>query len=140
MKLKVEKTCEGAKLPTRAHETDAGYDFYTPGRAIVLPHSRALLRTGVKIAVPDGMAMILKEKSGITLQHGLQLGAGVVDCAYRGEVKVLYYNPTDTLVEFAAGDKIVQGLLVNVNALEVEEAILDSTERNEGGFGSTGVQ
>lgn len=137
--FRVEKMSPEAKLPTIAHASDAGYDFYCLGRGVVRAHKKGLLRTGVKVAVPEGHALILKEKSGISLKTDLHLKAGVIDAGFRAEVKVVYYNAGDEDFFFEAGDKLVQGIVIPVYTMPIVEDILESTERNEGGFGSTGV-
>ena len=143
---------EGAILPTRAHETDAGLDLYTPVDVIV-PESTALLMggklfpvdigyatidTGVHVEIPKGYVGLIKSKSGLMVKHGLTAD-GTIDSGYVGSIRVKLFNHTSVSYEFKAGDKIAQLVLLPIITpdLEVVDS-LEDTERGTGGFGSTG--
>ena len=139
---------EGAILPTRAHETDAGLDLYTP---VYMEVSRcrwnptegivvgsATIDTGVHVEIPKGYVGFIKSKSGLNVKHGLT-AEGVIDCGYTGSIVVKLYNHTPQQYHFKAGDKIAQLVLLPIITpdLEVVDS-LEETDRGTGGFGSTG--
>lgn len=134
------------KLPVRAHETDAGIDFFVPNdfTAVTLkPGEDAVIPAGIKVIVPRGYALVYMGKSGVCTKQRLAVGASVVDSDYRGEVHLHLYNAGTKDVEILPGAKIIQGLLLPVGLGPVteiteEEYNLDTTERGTGGFGSTG--
>lgn len=144
MKLKV-KLDPGAKMPTRAHETDAGFDLYSPVDAYVRAfrgnygqECSATIDTGVHIEIPRGYAGLLKSKSGLNVKNGLT-NEGVIDAGYTGSIVVKLYNHGVEPVYIRAGQKISQLLLVPVFTPELELVDeLEETERGDGGFGSTG--
>jgi dUTP pyrophosphatase len=140
---------EGAILPTRAHETDAGLDLYTPDDVVVVGSSSdvwdevadigsATIDTGVHVEIPKGYVGFIKSKSGLNVKHGLT-AEGVIDCGYTGSIVVKLYNHTSNDYRFKAGDKIAQLVLLPIITpnLEVVDS-LEDTERGTGGFGSTG--
>lgn len=139
-------TTRDVKSPNRAHETDAGIDFFVPNdfEAVTLkPGEDVLIPSGVKVIVPRGFAMIFKEKSGVAVKKKLTCGASVVDSDYRGEVHLHLFNNGTVDQTIMPGDKIVQGVVVPVSLCELElvsedDYAMDSTKRGEGGFGSTG--
>ena len=136
------------KTPVRAHNTDAGIDFFVPNdfEAITLEKGEDIsISSGIKVIVPHGYALIFKEKSGVALNKKLAIGACVVDSDYRGVVHLHVYNFGNSSITIEPGDKLVQGLLVPVSLEEIEEISEDEynkneTERGEGGFGSSGTK
>lgn len=132
----------GARVPSRAHADDAGLDLCAVEDAVIPPLGRALIGTGVAIAIPAGTAGMVCPRSGLAVRHGITVlnGPGIVDAGYRGEIKVPLHN-TDPEQSFPvrAGDRIAQLVIVPVLApdLEIVES-LDETERATGGFGSSG--
>ena len=128
----------GAYLPERAHELDAGYDLRSPIRAYVPPYSSAVIDTGVHIEIPEGYVGMLKSKSGLNVKHDIT-SEGVIDSGYTGSICVKLYNHGQNAYEVNKGDKISQLVIMPIftPALELVEC-LDSTERGNGGFGSTG--
>ena len=128
----------GAFPPTHGHKSDAGYDLRTPSPFNVKAHSSATIDTGVHIAIPDGYVGILKSKSGLNVKHGI-IGTGTIDAGYTGSIVVKLYNLSDEDYQFYAGDKIIQIVFYPIVTPElVLVNSLDSTERGENGFGSTG--
>lgn len=95
----------GAKMPTRAHETDAGLDLYSREDCIVEAKESATFDTGVHIAIPNGFAGFLKSKSGLNVKHGL-ISDGVIDAGYTGSIVVKLYNLSGYDYKIKAGDKI----------------------------------
>lgn len=133
-----------AQLPSYAKPGDAGADLRANEDVTVYAGGgRALVSTGVAIAIPDGYAGLVQPRSGLALKHGVTVlnSPGLIDSGYRGELKVLLINtdPTDDF-EVVRGERVAQLVLQRVE--EAEFAVVDelpSTERGDGGFGSTGV-
>jgi len=143
LKVKVTRLRKDIPLPQYRHQGDAGVDLLNAGEKISLkPQERALIPTGIKVAVPSGYELQIRPRSGLAINKGLTVlnTPGTVDSGYRGEVKVIIFNtsPKDT-VEIEKGERIAQAVLNKVEPIEWEECEgLDETRRNEGGFGSTG--
>ncbi len=136
--LKVKRLNESAKLPTRAHPTDAGLDLYALQHT--LEDAVYLVSTGISIAIPDGYVGLVWDKSGIVTNTGLHVVAGVIDSSYRGEVKVAIVNLSNKNRVIKVGQKIAQLLIVPIITPNVEEVKeLDETDRGINGFGSTGI-
>ena len=143
MELKVQFVREGIPVPSYAHPGDAGLDLYAAEEVTLKPFERALVPTGIKVAIPEGYAGFVQPKSGLALKHGLSIvnTPGLIDAGYRGEVGVILINfdPVETIT-IAKGQKIAQLVIQrveNVTVSVVDE--LDDTTRGEGGFGSTGM-
>ena len=154
MNIRMLKMREDAKLPLRAHKADAGMDlFYCPngerndiierdGLAIT-PRESKLIPTGLKVEVPHGHMLEIKNKSGVAYKRQLIVGACVIDPGYDGEVYVNLHNLGLNTQYLHPGDKIAQGVLIPIVHCEIEEVFdtgilnIDST-RGSGGFGSTG--
>ena len=133
---------DGARLPTRARDGDAGLDLHAVEPASLPPGERATVPTGIAIEVPPAHAGLVLPRSGLAARHGIALvnAPGLIDPGYRGEVRVLLLN-TDRAeaFEIEPGDRIAQLLLVPFARAEpVEAAALAASARGEGGFGSTG--
>jgi dUTP pyrophosphatase len=131
-----------AVLPERAHPGDAGFDLRSIEDVEVGPGERAMVRTGIAVAIPDGHAGLVLPRSGLASKHGLTLAnaPGLIDSGYRGEVicSVVNLDPHES-VKIARGDRIAQLVVVEVPGLRpgwVEQ--LPPSSRGESGFGSTG--
>jgi dUTP pyrophosphatase len=131
-----------AKVPSRAHDGDAGLDLYAAETATIAPGARASVATGVAVEIPAGCAGLVLPRSGLAARHGIALvnAPGLIDCGYRGEIRVLLLN-TDRREPFqvTSGDRIAQLLVtpvVEAEVVEVQE--LTASARGEGGFGSSG--
>jgi dUTP diphosphatase len=138
----VSKLMEGALLPTRAHEEDAGLDLYASEAAHIGPGERWGVGTGIAVEIPDGHAGLVLPRSGLAREHGISLvnSPGLIDCGYRGEVRVLLLNtdPAETF-RVAAGDRIAQLVIAPVVLTEpIEAAGIAESARGDGGFGSSG--
>jgi dUTP pyrophosphatase len=133
-----------AVLPARAHPADAGLDLRSAVDVEVAPGERALVPTGVAVAIPDGHAGLVLPRSGLASKHGLTMAnaPGLIDAGYRGEVICAVVNlDLTTPVKIGRGDRIAQLVLVAVPELAAEWVDeLPPTTRGEGGFGSTGAQ
>ena len=131
------------ELPCYAYEGDAGLDLRANEDVTIAPHERALIPTGLAIALPDGYAGFVQPRSGMALKRGLSIAntPGLIDAHYRGELKVIAVNldPHDT-IHIERGERIAQLVIQAVpvvRLVEVDE--LDETDRGAGGFGSSGV-
>ena len=157
MELEVYKIRAGAKLPVRAHTLDAGMDlFYCPdstkssdcfwepeGEYRIPPGESCLVPTGLKIIVPMGHMLEIKNKSGIAHKQKLLVGACVVDTGYTGEIYVNLHNIGGHTKTINPGQKIAQAVLVPISICGIRETGTDPAEQNtnrgSGGFGSTGL-
>jgi len=140
MSLKVKKLSPDAKLPTRGSEGAAGYDLQSIESCVILPGNRAVVSTGLSLELPPGVYGRIAPRSGLAVKHGIQVGAGVVDADYRGEVKVVLFNhDKEASYMIKPGYRIAQLILERCETPEVEEIFETSnTSRDQGGFGSTG--
>jgi dUTP pyrophosphatase len=138
----IQRLDSGLPLPARAHPGDAGVDLFAAQAVTLPPGQRAVVATGVAIALPDGYAAFIHPRSGLAARHGVTIvnAPGTVDAGYRGEIKVTLLN-TDPgqPVSFERGDRIAQ-LVVQRVACPVfhEVRSLPGSARGDGGFGSTG--
>ena len=128
-------------LPTYAREGDAGLDLLAAEMTTLEAGARALVPTGLAVAIPSGYAGFVLPRSGLALRHGLTLlnAPGLIDAGYRGEIKVLLINHDRASVTIARGERIAQLVLQPIeraHLIEVHE--LPPTDRGAGGFGSTG--
>lgn len=155
MKLKVKMLREGAKLPRREYSSDAGADvFFCPDPAVknhcrmgegndfwVSPRTSCLLSTGLKMEIPEGYMMEVKNKSGIASKRQLVVGACVIDAGYDGEIFINLHNIGSTTQIIKPGDKLAQLVLVPIQACGfsvVDGDLNNGSARGAGGFGSTG--
>lgn len=131
------------ELPSYAHPGDAGADLRATEAVRLAPGQRALVGTGVAIALPEGYAAFVMPRSGLAAKHGITIvnAPGTVDAGYRGEIKVALLNTdTENAFEVAPGDRIAQLVIMPVTRatfIPVDE--LEDTARGAGGFGSTGI-
>lgn len=136
--LKVERLNERAKLPQRAHKDDAGLDLFSTENYSIAPYSQALIKTGLKLAIPSDHVGLIWDKSGLATQGYTTMG-GVIDASYRGEIKVVFKNLSEDIVNIKEGQKIAQLLIQKIENLSIKETkINDHTSRQEAGFGSSG--
>ena len=140
--LKVKKVHEDAIIPNYAHIGDAGLDLFSIEEKLLNPGDSALIKTGIKIELPEQTEAQIRPRSGLALKHGITVlnTPGTIDEGYRGEIGIILINhgKKDFLVE--KNMKIAQMVVKPVWYVNVEEVKeLSDTERAEGGFGSTGV-
>lgn len=134
---------EGVTVPSYAYEGDAGMDLRATEAMTLAPFERALVPTGIAIAIPEGYAGFVQPRSGLAIKRGVTVinTPGLIDSHYRGELKValINLNPSEDFV-IEVGDRIAQLVIQRVANVEwnVVEA-LDETQRGAGGFGSSGV-
>lgn len=143
MKVNIKRLTNTAKIPTRQHEGDAGYDLYADIQEPVTiePHTSEFIKTGIAIEIPDGYFGAIFARSGLASNEGLRPAncVGVCDSRYRGEYIVALHNDSSDTKTITTGDRIAQFIVMpylNVEFNEVNE--LSNTERGDGGFGSTG--
>ena len=139
MPLYLQRLTATAIRPTRATECAAGLDLYADESITIPEYHRAWVSTGIAVAIAPGYCGMVWPRSGLA-GKGLDTSAGVIDCDYRGELKVLLCNGSHERKTVKAGDRIAQLLIVPVgmpNVIEVDA--LPATERGENGFGSTGT-
>lgn len=139
----ISTTDDDVPLPSYAHAGDAGADLTTREAVTLVPGERRTVRTGVRIALPDGYAAFVHPRSGLATRHGVTIvnAPGTVDAGYRGEIGVTLLN-TDTTesVSLEVGDRIAQLVIQKVErARFITVDRLPGSHRGEGGFGSTGT-
>ena len=128
----------GAKMPTRAHDLDAGYDLYSPVDAVIYSCDSVKIDTGVHVQIPAGYVGMVKSKSGLNVKYSVT-SEGVIDAGYTGSIAVKLYNHGHCAVSIAKGQKISQLVIMPIVTPElVLTDHLEDTERGAGGFGSSG--
>ena len=140
--LLVHKLHDGARVPTRGSALCAGFDLYCDADFEIAPGDRHLVSTGIALEIPGDCSYgRIAPRSGLAVKHGIQVGAGVVDADYRGEVKVLLFNHGSDTFSATAGDRIAQLIIERCKMPDVTvvtDRALSATERGTSGFGSTG--
>ena len=140
MSLGIKKLSFDALLPTRGSIGAVGYDLYSNCDGVIPTSERMLVSTGISVVLPNGVYGRVAPRSGLAVKHGIQVGAGVIDPDYTGEVKVVLFNHGDKDFEVKRGERIAQLVLERCETPDVEEiGLLEETERGAGGFGSTGT-
>jgi dUTP pyrophosphatase len=143
VRVLVKRLDVGMPLPAYAREGDAGLDLHAAHDATLAPGARALVGTGLAVALPPGCAGFVLPRSGLALRHGVSIvnAPGLIDAGYRGEVKVLLVNHDPTAaVTLRRGDRIAQLVVQRVERAElIEVDELPASARGAGGFGSTGA-
>ena len=135
----------GMELPSYATPLSAGMDLRAAmEQSITLaPLERALVPTGLFVELPEGYEMQIRPRSGLAAKHGITVlnSPGTIDADYRGEIKVILVNLSNTPFEIVPGERIAQAVVAQHAQVEwVETEQLESTDRGAGGFGSTGVK
>jgi dUTP pyrophosphatase len=126
-------------VPKRATSGSAGYDLAASVQVSIPPHSRGLVNTGVRMAIPEGLYGQIVIRSSLAMR-GLRAEAGVIDSDYRGEIRIVLCNDTDETFPVNVGDRLAQIILIHIVTPELEVVdTLDETIRKDGGFGSTGT-
>ena len=138
--LYVKKMRNTAAIPKRGTAGAAGYDLSAAEETVVPAKGKSVVKTGISIAVPDGCYGRIAPRSGLAVKKFIDVGAGVVDADYRGEVGVVLFNHSDEDFKIRQGDRIAQLILEKIATPQITEtADLPSTVRGSGGFGSTGI-
>lgn len=137
--FQVKKLVSHAIIPKRATEGSAGLDISSSVDIIISSHKWLAIPTGISIMVPKDCYARLAPRSGLAFKYGIQVGAGVIDSDYTGEIKVILFNHGENDFTIKTGDRIAQLIFEKIftdDLQEVEELV--KTERGAGGFGSTG--
>jgi dUTP pyrophosphatase len=139
MSLQVKRLVQTATLPTRGSAGAVGYDLYASEDYLIPRGTRMIVNTGIAIVIPRDCYGRVAPRSGLAAKHGIQVGAGVVDPDYTGEVKVVLFNHGQADFSISSGDRVAQLILERCETPPVQEiGTLDDTARGSGGFGSTG--
>ena len=144
MRVPFRRLCAEARGPERAHAGDAGYDLRSVEEVSLPPGGRALVRTGISVAVPEGYAGLVLPRSGLAMRHGVAPvnTPGLIDSGYRGEIMVpLVNHDRESAFRVKRGMRVAQFVLTraeDVTFAEVEMLEAGTDGRGEGGFGSSG--
>lgn len=142
MKLLVKRIHDQAKLPTKATPFAAGYDLCSVVSVTIQPKDKALIDTGLQIAIPTGYYGRIAPRSGLTHKHFIDVGAGVIDADYRGNLGIILFNFGSNPFEINPGDRIAQLIIEKIGepeVIDVQDSELPLTNRGADGFGSTGT-
>ena len=138
--IKYKRIHPDAKIPSYAHEGDAGMDLYSVEDYVLKPGEKIIVKTGIATEMPEGYFGSIRDRSGLAARYAIHVLAGVIDCHYRGEIGVVIINLGKEEFSISKGDRIAQILfqkVEQVNIIEVNE--LSETSRGKDGFGSTGI-
>ena len=139
------KSNESAVSPKYAYESDSGFDLYSTEEMVIESFNRKLIPTGLHVDIPEGYEIQVRSKSGLALKEGLMVlnSPGTVDQGYTGEIQVILFNTTNQSKVIEKGQKIAQAVLCPVVSGKwvklVEKTSLNEKDRNNNGFGSTGI-
>lgn len=137
--LKIKRIDSTVKLPSYGHPGDAACDVYSTQGIVVSPGERVQIPVGFACEVPEGYAMFIWDKSGLSHKHGLKTLGGVIDAGFRGEVQVGVINLGTEPYTIEKNHKVAQFVIQKIETVTIEEVeSLSETSRGEGGFGSTG--
>ena len=141
--VRLVRVSTGAQVPVQARVGDAGFDLVAAESAVLAPRGgRALVGTGLSVAIPEGHAGFVLPRSGLALRHGVTVlnAPGLIDCGYRGELRVLLVNTDpESAYEVQAGDRIAQLVVQRVETVAFELAEeLSPSARGDRGFGHSG--
>ena len=141
--LRVKRLSENAILPVRGSDLAAGYDLASAEEVLIPAHGKAIAKTDLAMAIPVGHYGRIAPRSGFSWKKHTDIGAGVIDADYRGNVGVVIFNHSDQDITVSQGDRVAQLILEKCSTPDVEDVEdddLDETNRGEEGFGSTGMQ
>ena len=137
--LRVKRMNVNARLPVRGTPGAAGYDLSAAQTAVIPAHDKCLVKTGLQIALPSGCYGRIAPRSGLAIKNFVDVGAGVIDADYRGEVGVVLFNFSNDSFVVNMGDRIAQLVIEKIKTPQVKELVsLEDTDRGTKGFGSTG--
>ena len=128
----------GSFMPSRAHETDAGLDLFSPVRKVIRANDWEIIDTGVHVEIPEGYVGMITSKSGLMAKEGIT-SRGTIDCGYTGSIKAVLFNHSKKTYIVEKGQKITQLVIMPIITPDLEWVdSLEDTERGINGFGSTG--
>jgi dUTP pyrophosphatase len=143
--IKIKKLTENAKIPQKAHDSDAGYDLFSVEEKIIPAHSREAIHTGISIELPNlneenrEIYVRIAPRSGLSVKSGIDVFAGVVDRGYTGELIICLYNSSKEDFKINIGDKIAQMIPTIIYNSKLEEVTdINESTRGDKGFGSSG--
>jgi len=141
-KLLINRLDKSVELPAYARQFDAGLDLRSREEVVIHPGERAVVKTGIKVALPENHVGLIWDRSGLAAKHAVTTMAGVIDSGYRGEVGVVLINHGKEPFTIEKGMRIAQLLVQPVVTPHIEEVdeLEENTDRGSGGFGSTGLQ
>ena len=140
MKIKIQRIDKDIDMVKYSHKSDAAFDLRSSEDVNLHAGNKVIVPTGIKMAIPEGFAGLIWDRSGLAANSSLHCLAGVVDSGYRGEIKIVLVNLSKHDMYIKKGMRIAQMIIQKVEYPILEEVeFLDDTKRNEGGFGSTGV-
>ena len=137
--LRICKLSRNAITPTRGSEEAAGLDLYSAVTAEIAPNQKALVSTDIAIECPLGTYGRIAPRSGLAVNYSIDVGAGVIDSDYRGDVKVLLFNLGNSPFKIQKGDRIAQLIIERILIPDIEIVdVLCASQRGQNGFGSSG--
>jgi dUTP pyrophosphatase len=145
MEVTFSKSHSDAVTPKYAYPSDSGFDLYSTEEVTISGGDRQLIPTGIHIDIPEGYEIQVRSKSGLALKQGLMVlnSPGTVDQGYTGEIQIIMFNTTKNKVKIDKGQKVAQAVLCPVVSGKwiniIEKTQINSKDRNENGFGSTGI-
>ncbi len=140
MRVKIQRIDKDIEMVRYAHDGDAAFDLRSSEDMNLSAGEKVIVPTGIKMAIPEGFAGLIWDRSGLAANSSLHCLAGVVDSGYRGEIKIVLVNLSNNDMYIKKGMRIAQMIIQKVEYPTLEEVeSLNDTKRNEGGFGSTGL-
>lgn len=138
-KLQICLLSENAKIPTKGSENSAGFDLYSAYNYTILPGNKSLIKTDIAICLPPGTYGRIAPRSSIALKYHINIGAGVIDNDYRGNICVLLFNHSKEIFFVKSGDRIAQLICEKYECPLIEKVLFfrSETKRNTNGFGSS---
>lgn len=136
-----KRLSENSTIPIKSSAFAAGFDLFSARDLIIPGRDRGLVETDLEVELPLGTYGRIAPRSGLALNHGIDVGAGVIDSDYRGSIKVLLFNHSDINFEVRKGDRIAQLICVEICYPTIREILgsLSQTARGNNGFGSSGI-
>ena len=140
--FKFAKMNDDAIIPSKGSPGAAGFDLHARHSTVIVSGDRGLVKTGISLQIPDDCYARVAPRSGLTFNHGINVGAGVIDCDYRAEIGVILFNHSQNDFIVNQGDRVAQLIFEKIYTgipEEVDYSELSATQRGAGGFGSTGT-
>lgn len=140
--FKFAKMNDDAIIPSKGSPGSAGFDVHALKGYVIPAGNRGLVKTGIALQIPSDCYARVAPRSGLTFKHGINVGAGVIDCDYRSEIGVILFNHSKNDFVVKKGDRIAQLIFEKIYTCVpevVEYSELSDTQRGVGGFGSTGI-
>ena len=139
-KLRVQSLSEFAIIPQKGTSSSAGFDLYSAENAVIPHGTHKLIHTDIAMEIPEHHYGQIKSRSGLALKKRINVQAGTIDCDYRGEIGIILSNDSDSDFTINRGDRIAQMVIMELPQINIEVTDkLSATQRNQGGFGSTGI-